>query len=82
MCGSSGFGVGFTRESGAKPSRLLPVLDHEMVKRTTLGFALGTRGTALKGRPRIVQGNGALIRPAALSGATFRARVFNGLTQG
>jgi len=33
-------------------------------------------------RPRIVQGDGALIRPAALSGATCRARVFNGLTQG
>jgi hypothetical protein len=36
--GSSGFGVGSTRESGAKPSRLLPVLDHKMVQENSPGL--------------------------------------------
>jgi hypothetical protein len=35
--GSSGLGVEFTRESGAKLSQLMPVLDHEMVQESSPG---------------------------------------------
>jgi hypothetical protein len=48
--GSSGFGVGFKRESGAEPLPLMPVLDHEMVQENSpgpkaFGPGLGHQGT-------------------------------------
>jgi hypothetical protein len=38
--GSSGFGVGFTRESCARAKLLglMPVLDHEMVRQNSAGL--------------------------------------------